>query len=139
LSQELIKQIPVINTCFFRQLRQRNCLVRRNSIPEREIDEDDAVTAELQVNLRKLSSTASTRPSSYIEADKDRTSSNSNNNTELDQLISSEAVHEDEEDEELLREEDEDEEVSEAFRGCADEEKEISSGGLHPASFRKRI
>ncbi len=36
-----------------RQQRRHNCLVRRNSIPEREIDEEDTVTAELQVNLRK--------------------------------------------------------------------------------------
>ncbi len=52
-----------------RQQRRHNCLVRRNSIPEREIDEEDTVTAELQVNLRKLAAPAPapTRPKPLLE------------------------------------------------------------------------
>ena len=39
----------------FSRIRKRNFNTRRGSMPEREIDEEDTETAELQVNLRKIS------------------------------------------------------------------------------------
>ncbi len=38
----------------FRELRDRNSRVRRNSIPEREIDTEDTENAQLQVTLAFL-------------------------------------------------------------------------------------
>ena len=143
---------PFKDDLFLRQQRQRNCLVRRNSIPEREIDEEDTETAELQVNLRKL--TGHSRPSSLIEAaDKDRRPADKSNSlqcgdvTAKDNFTIVEAVGEEEEDESggQFKVEEEDEEVSEAFSGwtVAGEEEErgfptASSGeGFTPASLRK--
>jgi hypothetical protein len=128
-----------------RQQRRHNCLVRRNSIPEREIDEDDTVTAELQVNLRKLAAPAPapTRPKPLLEvapalptrpkplpetapalptssvkaAQTDPTrSSLVEEESFLADFLIKEAVHEEEE-EEGGDPRAEDEEVREAFRG----------------------
>ena len=109
-------------------------------------------TAELQVNLRKL--TGHSRPSSLIEAaDQDRRPADKSNSlqcgdvTAKDNFTIVEAVGEEEEDESggQFKVEEEDEEVSEAFRGwtVAGEEEErgvptASSGeGFTPASLRK--
>lgn len=65
----------------FSRIRQRSFNTRRGSMPEREIDEEDTETAELQVNLRKISG-RSFIPS--VKLDSDGKSENENISPQLE-------------------------------------------------------
>ena len=95
--------------------------MRRNSIPEREIDAEDTVTAELQVNLRKLSallppSSSSSRPTSLL-LNEDRARGLLIAEASEDEVLLEDVLREEDEEEGVLRTQAEDEEVREAFRG----------------------